>query len=510
MENDLSKSTRIVKNTILLYVRMAIVMVVNLYTTRVVLENLGVDDYGIYNVIYGFVIMFSTFNVTLTAGINRYYNYAIGKQGISGVRKVYNIAIRIQIIFILIVFILIECLGTLYVNHYMVMPINRVSSANWLLQLVAISMLFILLQNPYSSLIMAFEKMNYFALVSVFDAILKLCIALSLKYAPGDKLVFYGVLMLLLSILDFAAYIIYNKVKFSKCIILEKSIDNKTFKDMLCFSGWMALDPIAYSINGQGVNMLINIFFGTVINTAFGIANQVGQAIDSFGMNISTAFRPQLVQSYAAGEKQRCFRLFFSMSKISFSLFLLICVPLVMNIKFIYDFWLGSSYPNIAITISVIFIFVKMVGCLNHPISYLIMAKGHLNKYMTSTCIVTSSIIIFSYLFLICGAPVNSVFILMLIIAILNQIISVIVLSEEIPDITTSLYCKKIAFPCVFLSIAVFSLVFWSHSLIKSDLFKLLSDFIVSSMATVILSYTICLDNTEKIYCKSFFKRLFV
>ena len=503
-----TNNTLIAKNALFLYIRMAIVMVVNLYTTRVILHNLGANDYGIYNVVYGFVTMFTVFNVTLTAGINRYYNYEMGLSGLEGVRRVFNVAIRIQALFAAIVFVIVEILGLWYVNNYMVMEPGRLFSANWIFQFSVVSMVFLIMQNPYSSAVMSFEKMDFFAIVSVADVFLKLVIAILIAYSPIDNLLLFGGLMSLISVINFLAYYLYCKKSFTNCITLTETYDKKTFKDMIKFSGWMSLDPIAYSINGQGVNMLINSFFGTLVNTAFGIANQVGQAIDSFCMNFSTAFRPQMVQSYSAGNRSRSINLFFSMSKISFFLFLLICVPFILNIKYIYDLWLGDTYPQIALSISVLFIIVKLIGCINHPISYLIMAKGSLRRYMLITCILTSSILPVAYVLLKCGFSIESVFIAMLIIAIINQTASIIVLSKEIPEIPQSSYYKRVLFPCIVLSLVVTSLVYFAHSLSMYGFIRLFVDCVVSFISTLLVSYFIGMDSSEKSLFLSMTKKI--
>ena len=487
---------------------MAIVMVVNLYTTRIILHNLGIEDYGIYNVVYGFVTIFTVLNVTLTAGINRYYNHEIGINGITGVRRVYNVAIRVQALFALIVFFIVEILGLWYVNGYMVMQPERLEAANWVFQFSIISMISLIFQNPYSSAIMAFEKMDFFAVVSIVDVLFKLAIALSLSYIPIDNLIFYGIMMSIVSVANFLAYYIYCKKYFPNSIALDQKYDRKILKDMLKFSGWMSLDPIAYSINGQGVNMLINIYFGTVINTAFGIANQVGQAIDTFCMNLCTAFRPQMVQCFSSGERERSFRLFSGMSKISFLLFLLICIPFCLNIEYIYDLWLGDTYPKVAIPISILFVLIKLISCINHPISYIIMAKGDLKRYMLATSTITSSIIIISYILLECDLPVEYVFIAMFVIACANQIASIKVLSIEIPEIPQVFYYKTIMFPCVLLTVTVFPLVLGVHLIISNHIARLLIDFSLSAITTLFVSYYICMDSTEKYLFLSIIKKI--
>lgn len=496
--SNISNNKRIARNTIFLYLRMAVVMIVNLYTTRIVFRNLGVNDYGIYNVVYGFVTLFSVLNVTLTVGLNRYYNYALGTSGLVGVRKIFNVAIRIQALFAILLWLLVESFGLWYVNTTMVMPIDRVFATNWLLQFSILSMIFMIIANPFSSLVMAYEKMDYFAIISILDVFFKLVVAIGLSFAPCDKLIYYGAAMSIISAADFLAYYIYTKIQFANSIKIEKYYDRSVFKNMLKFSGWMSLDPIAYSINGQGVNMLLNLFFGTVINTAFGIANQVGQAIDSFCMNLTTAFRPQMVQSYSSGDKSRSLKLFSSMTKISFFLFVLLCIPIALNMEYIYDLWLGNTYPTIALQISMIFIFVKMIGCLNHPISYLIMAKGNVKIYMITTSLITSSILLVAYILLKLGLSVPFVFIAMLIISVINQIASVRILSIEIPEITQEKYYKSIMIPCVILLIIVLIVVIIPHSFINPGLFRFVIDMAFSAIATIIAAYYVCMDSNEK------------
>lgn len=496
--SNIPDNKRIAKNTVFLYLRMAVVMIVNLYTTRLVLRNLGVTDYGIYNVVYGFVTMFSVFNATLTAGINRYYNYALGTSGLVGVQKIYNVAIRIQFMFAIIICGLVELCGLFYVNTIMVMPVDRILATNWLLQFSILSMAFMIFANPFSSLVIAFERMDYFAIISVLDVFLKLAIAIGISIVPCDKLIYYGIAISVISAIDFIAYYIYVKVQFSGFVRFENNYDRSLFKDMLKFSGWMALDPIAYSINGQGVNMLLNTFFGTMVNTAFGIANQVGQAIDTFCMNLSTAFRPQMVQSYSSGDKSRSLKLFHSMTKISFCLFILISIPIALNIKYIFDLWLGDTYPTITLRISLIFIFVKMLGCLNHPISYLIMAKGSLKNYMITTSVITSSILLVAYFLLKIGLSVQFVFIAMFFIAIINQIASVKILSVEIPEISQRQYYRSVMAPCLILMAIVFVVVAIPHSFMHSDLMTLLVDLVLSVITTIIAAYYLCMDSTEK------------
>lgn len=343
-----SANRRIAKNTIFLYVRMLLVLFVNLYITRAVLGSLGVVDYGIYNVVAGFVSMFAFINTSMSIGIQRFYNYEKGKGNERSSNEVYNSALIIQFLIGILTLVLLESVGIWYVNHIMIVPIERLFATNCVYQFSILSLFFVIMQVPYSAAIMANERMDFFALVSIFDVLCKLGIVLAIPIVPFDSLIFYGTFTALVSLIDLICYFCYIKKQF-KGLYLDIRCGKKYFKQMLCFSFWNLFDMFAFTMKGQGLNVLLNGFFGPVVNAARGVAAQIMSAIQGFSSNIVTAFRPQLIESYAQGDYQRTNNLMFSMSKISYGLLYILSLPVILELDFILSLWLGGNVPNYTI-----------------------------------------------------------------------------------------------------------------------------------------------------------------
>lgn len=294
MSNDSLSNKRIAKNTLFLYLRMFLVLIVSLYTSRVVLNVLGVSDYGVYNVVAGFVTLFGFLNATLSSSMQRFYNFEGGKRGNIGLADVYSIGFWIHIILAIIVFITLESFGIWYINNVMVIDINRLEAANYLFHYTTISLLFLIIQIPYLSIILSKEKMDFYAKVSIIDIVLRLLTVLALPHVPCDKLRMYGIFMSIISVVDFLVYYIYVKKNFS--FLKLRRVQNKSiFKNLLSFSGWNLIGTFAFVLKGQGLNLLLNVFFDTTINAARGIAFQINNAIGGFTNNASMADRKSVV-----------------------------------------------------------------------------------------------------------------------------------------------------------------------------------------------------------------------
>ena len=317
MPDNSTSNKRIAKNTIFLYIRMFFVLVVSLFTTRIVLQALGVIDYGIYNVVAGFVSMFAFLNTSMSNGIQRFYNFQMGCNDKGNITKVYNTALQIQALIALILLILLETFGLWYINYQMIIPADRLNAAQWIFQFSVLSLIIIVIQVPYSAAIMAHEKMQFYSYISIVEVIAKLAIAYLLLTVKYDKLVIYGLLSLIVTIIIFTVNFVYAKIKF-RDLKFKLFWDKDYLKPMLSFSGWNIFGSFAYLLKGQGLNLLLNAFFGPIVNAARGISNMVMNAIQGFQSNIVIAFRPQIVQSYAAQDINRVTNLFYSLSKISF------------------------------------------------------------------------------------------------------------------------------------------------------------------------------------------------
>lgn len=503
MPNNSLANKRIAKNTLFLYIRMGVVMLIALYTTRAVLRALGVEDYGVYNVVCGFVAMFGVFNTCFSTSINRYYNYELGQKTESGIRRVYNTAVIIQLFLAILVVLLVELVGGWYINNKMVIPPDRLVTAKWIFQFSMISMFLTIMQAPYSAAVMAYERMDYYAFVSIFDALIKLGFVIMLQYIGGDRLLIYGVLSCIVAASNFLLYFIYCILKFND-IKLQKGIDKPLLKSMMSFAGWSILDPISYMARDQGTNMVLNSFFGPVVNAAQGIAYQIAAAVDSFGGSFSTAFRPQIIQSYSEGQYSRTKNLMFSMSKISFVLHAMLIVPIILEIDLILNLWLGPDFPSYAGGFTCLILVIKTIGSLNSPISQVVSATGNIRKIKLLSAIVISSVVPVAILLFKCGLEPIFAYLALLVLTIINQIGCVIILQQVFPYVTTKEYLSNIIFPCIIHSMLLVVLPLMIKILCPQSIWSLLLVCLMSVVGTFISSYFIILNRIEKDILKKF------
>ena len=295
---------RIAINTVFLYIRMLIVLFISLYTSRVILRILGAEDYGIYNVVAGFVSMFAFLNTSMSNGIQRFYNFSLGKgtKVEYTISEVYSMAFFIQAIMTIVTILLVESFGIWYLETKMVIHPDRMFAARCLFQFSIVSMIILMMQIPFSAAVMAYEEMSYYALIGIVDVLLKLIICLLLPVINADKLVLYGLLLLLVTLIDFLLFFVFAKTKFKE-LQLKIRFEKNLFSSMFVFLGWNILGTFAFMMKSQGLNLVLNVFFGPIVNAARGISSQIMSALQSFSSNIVVAFRPQLVQSYALVEK---------------------------------------------------------------------------------------------------------------------------------------------------------------------------------------------------------------
>ena len=313
MSNNQQNNKRIIKNTLLLAIRQVVVMVMALYVSRITLKVLGVTDFGIYNVVCGFVVMFTFLNAAFTTGIQRFFNYEYGKNGTKGSNKVFVNAVVVQLVLSAIIVILLESIGLWYMYEKMVIPEERFTAAMWVFQVSVISTVVMMLQVPFNAAILAHEKMDFFAFLSVLNQVLKLIAVIILPHFYGDRLIIYGILLLGVTFVDFLLNAIYAKIHFSE-INFRCNVDRSLLKQMLSFSGWNVFGKFSYMMKEQGLNMVLNLFFGPSLNAARGLAFQVTGALNGFVSNINVAVKPQLTQSYAQGNYNRTFSLFYSVT----------------------------------------------------------------------------------------------------------------------------------------------------------------------------------------------------
>lgn len=414
-DSSITSNKRIAKNTLFLYFRTFLIMVITLYTSRVILNALGVEDYGIYNVVGGLVTTFSILSGSISVSIVRFITFELGKEKEQNVNRIFASAINVQICIIIIIFILGETLGLWFLNNYMVFPENRTIATNLVFQFSIITFLVNLYSVPYNAAIIAYEKMSAFAYISIIEAILKLLIALGITYTENDKLIVYAILMTVTSLIIRIIYGIYCRKNCPGCFykfILDKSI----LKNMFSYAGWTYVGASAAILRDQGGNILINIFFGPTINAARGIATQVQSAITQFSQNFTTALNPQITKNYAANNNERVIYLIRMGALISYFLLLIISIPILFNTPYILKLWLKEVPDETIIFVRLILIFI-LSESISNP---LITAASATNKIRNYQLIVGGIQFLnfpISYFFLHIGFSAYSIFIIAIILS---------------------------------------------------------------------------------------------
>lgn len=373
-------SQKIARNTIFMTIRMVVVMLITLFTTRQILAQLGIIDYGIYNVVAGFVSMFAFFNSSLSSAAQRFYNVEIGKDNESGVNGIYNISLRIHLLLGVLLVAVVEVLGVWYMNNNMVIPAERLEASKVIFHSSVLAMLFTVIVVPYTALVIAHEKFNFYATVGILDAVLKLLVVLSLTYTATDKLSLYGILILAISVFDVILYYVYIRLRFSH-LHLIRTIDRKMVRVMLGFSGWRIFESLSYVFREQGVNLILNFFFGPVVNAAKGIANQINGAMQTVVCNISTPLGPQTVQMFSSGEKQKSVLLAAYNTKFAILILYILSAPAVIEMGFIQRLWLGTNVPEHSVAFASLLLLVNIFGAMVGPISLIIQATGRIGSY---------------------------------------------------------------------------------------------------------------------------------
>lgn len=379
MQDTSANNKRIAKNTMLLYMRMLFLMLISLYTSRVVLNSLGVDDYGIYNVVGGVVAMFSVLSGSLSGAISRFLTFELGTGNIENLKKVFSSSITIQLGLALFFILLAETIGLWFLNNKMQIPLERLGAANWCLQFSIITFAINLWSVPYNATIIAHEEMSVFAYISILEGVGKLLIALCIAYNPFDRLVFYALLIALLSWIIRIVYTNYCKRHFDECTY-HFIYDHNLLKRMFAFAGWSFFGAGSWQLMTQGVSLLLNVYFGVAVNAARGVANQVDMAIMQFVNNFTTAVNPQITKSYALGDKSYMFSLMYRGAKFSYFLVLFFAIPIICETDYILGLWLGIV-PDHAVTFVRLALIVSMIQVLSNTMITAMLATGDIKKY---------------------------------------------------------------------------------------------------------------------------------
>lgn len=418
MQDHSENTTRIAKNTLMLYGRMLFSMVVSLYTSRVVLNTLGVEDYGIYGVVGGLVAMFSLISNSLSSSVSRFLTFELGRDDKERLGRAFSTSLLIHIILAGIFIVAAETIGVWFVNNKMTIPTERMYAANWVFQASIVSFVFGLFSVPYNASIVSHEKMSAFAYIGILDTILRLFVVLFIAYSPWqfDRLIVYSVLLVFVSILLQGIYLIYCRRHFEECR-LRVSFDKGLWKEISSFAGWNFIGCTAGMLKDQGVNILLNLFAGPVLNAARGVATTVNGAVANFAKNFMTAINPQITKSYASNDHEYVTYLVERGSRFSYYILMFLAIPILLETDFLLTVWL-KQYPEHTVNFVRLVIILSMVDTLSNSLITLQNATGKIRNYQLAVGGILLLNFPLSYLCLEMGLEPESTYVVAIVIAV--------------------------------------------------------------------------------------------
>lgn len=501
MSQILENNKRIVRNTIMLYFRMFLILVISLFTSRIVLQVLGVEDFGIYNVVGGIIAMSGIFNGAMSSSVTRYLTFELGRGDINQLKKTFSVSLSIYFILCILFLVLSETIGLWFLNNKLIIPSDRLVAANYVYQYAIFSTIVTLIANPYNASIVSHERMSVYAYVSIAEVVLKLMIVYLLFIIPIDNLVTYGALIFLANIVITLVYIIYCLRNFPECRFqIQKEKD--LFKQIFSYSGWNLFGSAAGLVKGQGLNILLNTFFDPVVNAARGISYQINTAIVQFSSNFYTAVRPQIIKYYAKNDLNDMFRLIFKSSKMSFYLILLFSLPVILETQFILLLWLGQI-PEYTVEFVRYIIAISAVEAMANPLMTAAHATGRIALYQSLVGTIIMLNIPISYIFLRCGFPPVTVFIVSLMIAVICLFIRLFIVKWLI-NFPFWEYVKQVFGKCFLTALCAIIIPLLVYVLNFSFCNIELVICFLTLFSTLVTIYTIGLNSLERKYLKEY------
>lgn len=496
-------TNRIAYNTMLLYVRMIFITLIALFTSRVLLNTLGVDDYGIYNVVAGVVVLFSFLNTAMTSATQRFITYSLGKDDSSRTNVVFITSFTLHIIIAFVLIILSESVGFAIFNGLISIPDGREDAAKIVYQFAILTMAFHVLAVPYISTIIAHEKLGYYAFISIIDAVLKLSVAYATKLSSGDNLVFYSVLLCIAAFLTFALYYITCKKNFTICK-LRWVFDKSLFKKMLSFSGWSLLGQFSVVSADQGSNILLNRFFTVALNSTMGVTNQVNNAVNNLVTSFQTAFQPQITKAYANSEFTEMNSLMQKASRISYFLLLVVCIPMIANINQILVIWLKIVPDYCGIFCSLLLI-ATLINSISGPLWMSIFASGNIKRYQILLSIVYLLQIPAILLCFVSGLPPYYAIVVKVVAACVILLLRLYFNKTNVAGFEIRTYFKSVIVPLIVSTIVIVSVISPIRFLYYNTGGILMWFFteIVSFFISVLMVYRLGFTNSERSIIKS-------
>lgn len=506
--NISDNNKRIAKNTLFLYFRQILVMAVSLYTVRVVLEVLGEEDYGIYNVVGGFVAMFNILSGALSVAIGRFITYEMGQSTVTTLRiqRIFSSSLLIQVVIGVVIFLLIGTFGVWFVEYKMVIPDERLDVALCVLGFSTLSFFINLLSVPYNALIIAHEQMKAFAYIGIVEVVLKLGVAYLLIISPLDKLWLYALSMVVVALIVRFTYVIYCKRHFVECRFVW-GFDKCLFSKMFVFSGWAFLGNGSFVLKEHGVNILLNIFCGPTVNAARGITSQVTNAVTMFVNNFMQAVNPQITKLYSSGNLQDMHHLIFKSSRFSFYLMLILGIPLMKSTDYVLSLWLVSVPEHTVVFIQLLMVFCLM-DCLVQPLMIGLLAEGNIRVYEIVLVVLNVGNVLFSYVALKQGYVPECVYWVSIVVEV-GIIISRVCLSGKAYQLPIKQYCVEVLGNTLLVAIVAGTFAWWVYLPLSNPFASFVAIMLLVLFFTCFIVYILGLTNNERRFLQSTIKSRF-
>ena len=475
---------------------MLFTMAISLYTSRLVLDALGVSDYGIYNVIAGIIVFISMINNSMAAATQRFITFELGKKDYKKVSDTFSMSMTAHIAISVVILLLGETIGLYYIKHYLNVPIERIDAAMWVYQIALISVVVTILRIPYSASVIAYEKMSFFAIISIIDSLMKLAVVLLLYVSSFDKLIFYSFLIFCITLFNNIVYHIYCNRKFKTCHYYW-FIDKAYFKKMSGFFGWNFVGVIATLGTRQAGNLIINFFCGPIANAAYGVAAQVNGAVGGLANNFQMAYTPQIVKLYSQEKRSELFVLMNRSALLSFYLLFIVSMPIILHIDLVLGIWLKEVPPYAGI-FCIWFIIYALIDSVQAPLWKVIGATGNIRNYEIWLNIVLILNIPLSYYCLKSGMPPYTVVMISSILNFLTAVLRTIHVKIQV-NFPVIQYLQQVIFHVILVILLYMIFHFVTNHIIAIDnLYKFILFFIISAFYTIFIIYMFGINRTDK------------
>ena len=494
----MKEAHRVVRNTGILYAKMAITLFTSLYSTRLILAALGIEDFGLFNVVGGLISMLGFLNASMTAATQRFMSYERGTGDIYKVKKIFNMSTLMHLCIALVLVLVFEIAGYFFFNGILNIGHNRLLVAKTIYQFMVVSTFFTIVSVPYEAVITSHENMFFYAIEGILEALIKLAIAFYITYNSDDRLISYGFLMAGLSIFLMILRRIYCHWKYEECQInIRIFFDIKLLKEMISFAGWTFLGSFTSIITNYGQGILLNSFFGTIVNAAQGVSNQISGQLEAFSANMSKAANPIIVKSEGENNRGKMLAISLTTNKISFILFAIFAIPFITEIDYIFSIWL-KEIPKYAVIFTTLLLLRRLISQLSNTLLVSIDASGKIKGRQIAGAILNVFPLIISYFLFKIGFSPIYLYIVFIGTELIRSFGHTLFFAKKHCDLDIVKFMKDSVIPCVFVSIASFILGLIPFYSMDSSLIRLISVIMVISFSFLLLSYSIILNQSEK------------